>query len=492
MALNCPPVTDRGADMLTRMRMKTEKGNSDFGLIIIGGGSAAFAGAIKAAEFGAKVAIVEESIIGGTCLNRGCIPTKNLLRAGEIYYGSSKHDFAGINLKTRKLNFAALIKQKDKLVKDLRKAKYLDILKANPNIKFIKGRAEFLSNKEIKVGKDILKAEKFIIATGASPSILPIDGLDKVEYFTSTEALDLKKLPESMIILGGRFVALEFAQMYKHFGTEVTVLQRSRRIIPDEEEEIALALQKFLEDEGIRIITGIKLLNIREEGGVKIVNCETGGKRRIFKAETILVATGRRPNTKGLGLEKIGVKLNDRGAIIVDDEMRTSAPNIWAAGDVTGEPMLVTVAAHQGAVAAQNAIDDCCRKVNLSVVPHAIFTHPQAASVGLKEMEAIDRGYKVKARTLDFHLVPKAAAIKDMRGLIKMVVEDGTDIILGVHILSPEAADIIHEATLTVQKRMTINEIIDTIHVYPTLSESIKIVAQSFLKDVSKLSCCAE
>ncbi|MBI3398919.1 MAG: mercury(II) reductase [Deltaproteobacteria bacterium] len=469
------------------------KGNSGFNLIILGGGSAAFASAIKATELGARVAIVEEGVIGGTCLNRGCIPTKNLLRAGEIYYGSGKHNFAGINLKSKRLNFSALIEQKDKLVKDLRKAKYLDILKANPNIKFIKGRGEFLSDKEIKVGKDILKTEKFIIATGASPSILPIEGLDKVEYLTSTEALDLKKVPKSMIILGGRFVALEFAQMYSHFGTKVTVLQRSNRIIPDDEEEISAALQKFLEDEGIRIITGVKLLSVKETNGMKIVTCEIDGKRKDFKSESLLVATGRRPNTKGLGLEKAQVKLNDKGAIIVDDEMRTSVTNIFAAGDVTGEPMLVTVAAHQGAVAAQNAIDDCChRKVNLSFVPHAIFTYPQVASVGLKEKEAIDKGYKVKIRAFDFHLVPKAAVIRDTRGLIKMVVEDGTDIILGVHILSPEAGDIIHEATVAVQKRMTIQEIIDTIHVYPTLSESIKMAAQSFLKDVSKFSCCAE
>lgn len=481
---------------MTKCRIAIKEGKYmaiEFNLIIIGGGSAAFAAAIKAVELGAKVAIVEEGVIGGTCLNRGCIPTKNLLRAGEIYYGSGKHDFAGINLKTKKLNFAALIEQKDRLVKDLRKSKYLDILKANPNIKFIKGRAEFLSDKEVKVGKDILKAEKFIIATGASPSILPIEGLDKVEYLTSTEALDLKKLPQSMIILGGRFVALEFAQMYRHFGTKVTILQRSQRIIPEDEVEISTALQKLLEDEGIRIITGVKLLNVKEIKGVKVVFCEIGGKKKVFKAESLLIATGRSPNTKGLGLEKVQVKLNDKGAIIVDDEMKTSAPNIWAAGDVTGEPMLVTTAAHQGTVAAQNAIDDCChRKVNLSFVPSAIFTHPQVASVGLKENESIAKGYKVKSRTLDFYLVPKAAVIRDTRGLIKMVVEDGTDIILGVHILSPDAGDIIHEATLAVKNKMAIHEIIDTIHVYPTLSESIKMVAQSFLKDVSKLSCCAE
>jgi len=466
---------------------------TEFNLIIIGGGSAAFAAAIKATELGAMVAIVEEGVIGGTCLNRGCIPTKNLLRASEIYYYSKKNHFQGINLQPRPLDFKRIIEQKDELVKELRKVKYLDILKSNPAIKFIKGRAEFLSDKEIKIGKDILKAEKFIIATGASPSILHVEGLDRVEYLTSTEALDLKKLPESMIILGGRFVALEFAQMYSHFGTKVTVLQRSNRIIPDDEEEISIALQKFLKDEGIRIVTGVKILSVKEKGGMKVVTCEIGGKKKNFKAESLLVATGRSPNTKGMELEKIGVKLNDKGAIIVDDEMRTSAPNIFAAGDVTGEPMLVTVAAHQGAIAAQNAIDDCChRKADLSVVPHAIFTHPQVASVGLKEKEAIDRGYKVKVRVIDFELVPKAAVIRDTRGLIKMVVEDGTDVILGVHILSQDAGDIIHEATLAVKKKMTIHEIIDTIHVYPTLSESIKIVAQSFLKDVSKLSCCAE
>lgn len=466
--------------------------SQEFDLIVIGGGSAGFAAAIKASELGFTAAVVESGTIGGTCLNRGCIPTKNLLHAAELYYQGKLNPFPGIHLEAKELNLARLIEQKDELVAELRRAKYLDLLEANPGITLVTGRAEFVAADTVAVGGRLLTARSSVIATGARPVIPPIDGLAEVDYLTSTEALDLKELPSSLLVIGGRLVALEFAQMYSRFGTRVTVLQRSPRIIPEEEEEISEALRGYLEEEGIILHAGVEFIGVRQEGTTKVVTARLDGQAAEFRGERLLVAAGRRPNTEGLGLEVTGVELSPDGSIRVDDEMKTTAPNIWAAGDVTGPPMLVTLAAHEGAVAGENALSCCRRKVDRSAVPHALFTSPAVASVGLKEREAREKGYTVVTRTLPFNMVPKAAAIRDTRGLIKMVAEEGTHRILGVHVLGPLAPEIIHQATLAVKHGMTLEEIAGMIHVYPTMSEALKLVAQSFSRDVSRLSCCAE
>lgn len=464
-----------------------------FDLVIVGGGSAGFAAAIKATEMGAKVAIVEMGTIGGTCLNRGCIPSKNLLRAAWLYHLARGKPFPGVYLLKSTLDFKQVMAQKDTLIGDLRQKKYLDILRENKNIKLFSGRGQFASRDKLQVEHDILEVPRFIIATGSSPSVIPVKGLENVQYLTSDEALELKELPRSIIILGGRAVALEFAQMYAHFGTKVIVLQRSSRIIPDHEVEISLALRRYLEEEGIDIFTEVKLEEVRREGDAVIVFAEVKGGAMAFEAERLLVATGRRPSTQGLNLEAIGVEMDSEGAVKVDDEMKTTADTVWAAGDVTAKTFLVTMAAHEGSAAAENALDCCAhRKVDYSCVPHAIFTTPNVATVGLKEEEARRKGLNIEVRTLDFSMVPKAHCIRDMRGVVKMVVEEDTNCILGVHILAPQAAEIIHEAALAIKFGLSLEDLIDTIHVYPTMSESLKLTAQSFFKDVSQLSCCAE
>lgn len=469
----------------------------DFDLVVVGGGSAGFAAAIKATEMGARVAIVEGGIIGGTCLNRGCIPSKNLLQAALFYHSVKQEPFPGISLLKGKLNFKQVMAQKDALIESLRQKKYLDILKENKNIKFFRGRGQFVSISRVQVSlqvsQDILQSPKFIIATGSSPSVIPVKGLDSVPYLTSDEALELKEPPRSMIILGGRAVALEFAQMYAHFGTEVTILQRSSRIIPDHEPEISLALEKYLAEEGINIFTDVNVKEVGCNGGNIMVLAESEEETLEFKAERLLVATGRRPNTQDLALKTIGVETDLQGAVKVNDEMQTTAGNVWAAGDVTARTFLVTLAAREGSVAAENALDCCAhRKVDYSCVPHAIFTTPNVATVGLKEEEARSKGLSVKAQTLNFSMVPKAQCIRDTRGLVKMVAEENSHRILGVHILAPEGVEVIHEASLAIKFGLTLEDLIDTIHVYPTMSESLKLTAQSFFKDVKKLSCCAE
>lgn len=464
-----------------------------YDLIILGGGSAAFATALKATEIGALVAVCEDWVIGGTCLNRGCIPSKNLLKAAEVFYSSRHQPFKGIDIPEGKVDFAKVIEQKDELVSDLREEKYLNILRENKNIHYYEGSASFLSENKIKVGEKVLQGKRFIIATGASPQVIPFKGIERVDFLNSTTALYLKRLPNNMIILGGRFVAVEMAQIFSRFGTEVTILQRSPRVIPEEEEEISDALKRYMEEEGIKVNTGVKVLEIYPEGLQKVVKVKLEDEVMEFKGETLLMATGTTPNTGKLNLKTVGVEMDEKGFVKTDEYMRTSNPNIFAAGDVVGRMPLVTVASMEGAIAAQNALmENNLRSVDYTAIPHAIFTYPNVASVGLTERDAIERGLKVKSRTLDMHSVPKARAIREPKGLIKIIAEEDTERIIGIHILAPEGAEVIHQGVLILMKGMTVREVNEKIDVYPTLSEMVKLCAKSFYKDVGKLSCCAE
>ncbi len=460
-----------------------------YDLIILGSGAAAFGAAIKAVDLGAKVAMIEKGTIGGTCVNVGCVPSKHLLLVGEINYYRN-HGHTGLDVRTT-LDFAGTINEKREIVEGLRNGRYIKVIDSL-GITLIKGKAAFVSKNEVNVNGKILQADKFVIATGSSPHIIPIEGIDKVDYLTNVEAMELPELPGSMIVLGGRALGLEFAQMFSHFGTKVTVLQRSPRIIPEEETIISDYLKTYLEEEDIKIQTNVILKSVRKEKGNIVVSAIVGGEKMEFEAEKLLMSTGRRPNTADLGLEKAGVKVDKNGAIIVNEEMRTTSSNIWAAGDVVGEPMLETVAGKEGAIAGENALAKKGKKIDFSAVPHAVFTIPQVASVGLTEKQAEEKGITCRCSTIPMELVPKALLANDTRGLIKMVIDAKTERILGVHILASLAAEMIHEGVFTVKYGMTIDDIIDTVHVFPTMTEAVKLVAQSFRKDISKMSCCAE
>lgn len=460
-----------------------------YDLIVLGSGSAAFGAAIKAVGLGAKVAMIERGTIGGTCVNVGCVPSKYLLRVGEINYYRN-HGHAGLDISSS-LDFASIINEKREIVESLRKGRYTDVINAL-GITLFKGKATFISENEVKVDGNTLQAEKFIIATGSSPHILSIEGINEVDYLTNVEAMELSELPGSIVVLGGRALGLEFAQMFAHFGTKVTVLQRSPRIIPEEENIISDYLRAYLEEENITIQTGAVVSSIRKEKDEIIVIAFVEGEKKEFKAEKLLMATGRKPNTKDLGLENAGIRIDKNGAVIVDDELKTSAPNIWAAGDVLGEPMLETVAGKEGSIAAENALANKGKKMDFSAVPHAVFTMPQVASVGLTEKNAEEKGIICRCSSIPMEFVPRAVLAKDTRGLVKMVIDAKTERILGVHILASLSADMIHEGVLAVKYGMTIDDIIDTVHVFPTMTEAVKLTAQSFRMDISKTSCCAE
>lgn len=463
----------------------------DYDLVILGAGSAGFAAGIKASELGKEFAMVENGIIGGTCVNVGCVPSKHLLTVGDAFYYPRKQRFRGFGTGQVNFDLPTVISEKDELVESLRESKYVSVLENLSGATFIEGRGVFVSENEVKVKDERLRADKFLIATGSSPNIVNFEGIDDVDYLTNVEALSLKELPDSMIVIGGRAQGLEFAQMYSHFGTKVSVLQRSPRILPEDEPEISEELTRCLREEDVDIYTDVQIIRIRKEGKFKVVDCTIAGVEKELESEQMLMATGRRPNVEDIGLDNAGVE-TEGGFVKTNRYLQTTNPNVYAAGDCTSRVMLETLAAKMGNIAVRNAFENAKQTVNPREVPSAVFTNPQVARVGYTEKEYSAENHACACRTLLMSLVPKAQVLKDTRGVIKMVIDPETLRIVGVHIVSPITADVIQEATLAVKFGLTIDDIIDTLHVFPTLSEALKLVAQSFRKDVSKLSCCVE
>ena len=465
-----------------------------YDLIIIGGGSGAFAAATRASELGVKALIVNYGLpLGGTCVNVGCLPSKMLLEVANEYHRLTEAPrFRAVgNDSSVSLDFGAAIAEKDEIIGGIRRNNYTHVANSL-GVPVMKGRARFVSPQEIEVNGKRLAADRFIIATGSRPRILPFKGVDKVGYITNREAISLKRLPKSMVVIGAGPLGLEFAQMYARFGTEVTVLEKEGQILPLTEGIVADELRHCLEDEGIKIYTAVNIEELREEGGLKVVTAKQGRRRLTVRGEELLLATGVTPNSDNMGLEAAGVKVDSRGFIKVNRQLRTSVANIWAVGDVVGRAFLETVAAKEGHTAARNALEGKRQTIDYNSVPMAVFTDPQVASVGFTEEEYIRRYNVCTCRSVMIAQLPKARAIKETRGLMKMTIHPKTQVIVGVHMVAPMAADLIHEAALAVKFKLTISDIIDTVHVFPTLSEALKLVAQSFTRDIGNMACCVE
>lgn len=466
----------------------------EYDLIIIGGGSAGFAAAIKANSLGAKTAMINSELpLGGTCVNVGCVPSKTLLHTAEFAWRAKNNPPAGISFSGVNIDFKAAVEHELSLVEKFRKEKYEDVVADLENVKFIEGKARFVAKNQIEANGQKFAAEKFLIANGSTAVAPPIPGLDKVPYVTHIEALKTKELPKRLLVLGGGPLALEFAQMYHHFGSNVTILQRSQ-IIKDHEPEISRGLSDVFKGEGIQVYENLEFLEVKEVEGEKFVKVRLQrGQEMLVSGDTLLVGIGKRPNTQSLGLETVGVETEKDGAVKVSEIMQTTAVNIWAAGDVAGAPKrLETTAAKEGNIATDNALNNANRKMTYNDVPSVIFTNPAVASVGLTDAQAQQNGIPCRCSTIPINLVPKARIIDDTRGIIKMVIGENTKKIIGVHILARDAGDLIHEGTLAVKFGLTTDQIIDTVHVFPTLSEATKLVATSFEKDITKLSCCIE
>lgn len=462
-------------------------------LVIVGGGSAAFAAALKASELGAETVLINDGLpIGGTCVNVGCVPSKTLIRAAEAHHRAGHSRFAGIVSRSEVADFKAVIAEERELVEELRQSKYLDVVADLPGFRRIDGRARLVDARHVAVDGETLETDRVLLATGAAPRIPPIPGLVEAGYLTNESAFELEELPESLIVLGGRYVALELAQMFVRFGVKVTVLQRSPRILPDEMPDLTDALTGYLGDEGIEVVTGVAVGGVSRRGSGVEVAAEVDGAARTFRASRILAATGRRPNTRDLGLEEAGVELDAGGFVTVDETLRTSAEGVYAAGDVIGAPMYVYTAAYEGALAAENAFAETApRERDYTALPWVIFTDPQVAGVGLDERQAADRGLEADVAMLPLAHVPRSLAGRDTRGFVKLIRETASDRLVGARILAPEGSELLMELSLAIRHGLTAGELASTFHPYLTLSEAVKLAAISFGKSVEKLSCCA-
>ncbi|GIL12780.1 MAG: mercuric reductase [Chloroflexota bacterium] len=463
----------------------------DFDLLVIGGGSGGFAAAITAAELGKRVALINTGTIGGTCVNVGCVPSKTLIRTAEAWHKAGHHPFQGVHTAQVSLDWSVVRTQKDALVSSLRQSKYVDVLAAYPDITVIEGRATFQTDGSVRVNDNTYRASRYIVTTGAHPRMYPFPGLEEAAPLNSTMLMELDHLPKSLIILGGRAVALELGQTMARLGTEVLILQRSLRLVPEHEPEIGRAIQGYFEDEGIGVLTGVTIDRLSREGDTRVVHARLMGQSREFRADQILLALGRQSNTAGMGLEQVGVQLDQNGAIIVNEYQQTTNPIIYAAGDVSTNPEYVYVAAAAGATAARNAVGGEQRPLDLSALPGVIFTDPQIATVGLTEAAARHAGYEVESHAVPLEYVPRALAARDTRGLIKLVADRATEKILGVHLVAAEGGEVIQTATVAVKFGLTVADLTGTLFPYLTQVEGLKLAALSFTKDIAKLSCCA-
>ncbi len=464
----------------------------EYDLIIIGGGAGAFAAAIKASELKAKTLMVNNGLpLGGTCVNVGCVPSKTLLWAGEVMHLAKSHNIPGIDIEVKNFDFTQVVQHELDLVAKLRAEKYEKVLNGLENVTHIEGQATFVSPNEIDIDGQRFKAKKFIIATGSTATIPAIENIQEVGYITHIEALKLKQQPKELIVVGAGPVGLEFAQMFARFGTKVTILQRNVSIFPPAENELTNRLAEILDLEGITIKTDVGVKSARKEGNKKILTYTVSDKQEEVSADEILLATGKTPNTQGLGLDKIGVEINEKQAIKVSPNFQTSQPHIYAVGDVINLPIRQEpTAGREGTLAAENALGNTQNSIDYNTVPWTIFTDPQLAGVGLTEEQEMKQLGRCLCRTVSFADVPKAIIMNRTEGLIKMAVHPDTKVILGIHILAPNAGELIAQAMVLVKNKNTIDDVVNSLPMFPTLSEAIKIVALSFTKDISKLSCC--
>lgn len=459
-------------------------------VVIIGAGSAAFAAALVASKEGAEVTLIEAGMLGGTCVNIGCVPSKFQIRAAQVAHTQAHAPYAGLPNHPVSVDRQVLVSQQQILVDRMRQDKYEAILQSNPAIHLVRGHARFKDPHTLTIrlsdgGEQELTAERILIATGASPAIPEVPGLKGTPFWTSATALTARAPAAHLIVYGGGAVALELAQIHRRLGARVTLIARST-LLRREEPSIGAGLRQVFEDEGMRVLTHAEMTGVRFDG----MQFTVAIGHDTVRADRLLIATGRVPNTAGLDLLRAGVVTDARGAIAVDASLRTSVEHIFAAGDCAALPEYVYVAAAAGGIAAANLLGGD-RKLDLSVTPGVVFTDPQVATVGLSEEQAKQRGIDCECRTLTLDNVARAQVNLDTRGFVKLVAEKGTLRLIGAQMLAGEAGEAIQTAALAIRNRMTVPDLAGMLFPYLTMVEALRLCALSFSVNVKELSCCA-
>ena len=447
-----------------------------YDLIVLGGGMSGLPVALKSAHHGLETALVEQNLLGGTCLNRGCIPTKTMIRSAEIANLARRADEFGIEIDGEvQTDMDAVVERQQRVVESIREGAYSNVENAD-GLDLIEGHGVFESTTELSVGDRTLTADRIVLNTGARPVEPPIDGLDEVETLDSTSALEVTELPEHLAVIGGGYVGCEFAQMYERFGADVTVFQRGDRLLPAEDPNVSEVIENAFEAEDIAVRTGIAVEELESSSNLTQVIASDDDTDDIAVSH-VLVAAGRRANTDGIGIENAGIELNDQGFVEVDERFQTSAESVYAVGDVSGPPMFTHSARDDADLLYRHLVHEETIDATDRVVPHAIFTDPQVGHVGLTEREAEEHGYEVAVGQSAYAEQGKPKALGETEGFVKLVSDAETEELLGAHIVGEQGADIIHELVLAIKLGATAEDVANTIHIHPTLPEVINSAA---------------
>lgn len=456
----------------------------EYDLVILGGGTGGYVAAIRASQLGLKTAIVEKGKLGGTCLHNGCIPSKALLRSAEVYATAKHSEDFGVMTSDVSINFGKVQERKNKIVDQLHKG--VQHLMKQGKIDVYEGTGRILGpsifspmpgtiSVEMNNGEEneMLIPKNVIVATGSRPRTLPGLDIDGELVMTSDEALALEEVPSSIIIVGGGVIGIEWASMLSDFGADVTVIEYADRIIPTEDKEISKEMQRLMKKKGVKIVTGAKVLpETLQKGEGVTISAEVKGSQKEFSAEKLLVSVGRQANTEGIGIENTDIQI-EKGFIAANEYFQTKESHIYAIGDVIGGLQLAHVASHEGIVAVEHIAGQNPSPIDYSLVSKCIYSSPEAASVGLTEDEAKEKGHNVKTGKFSFRAIGKALVFGESDGFVKIVADKDTDDILGVHMIGPHVTDMISEAGLARVLDATPWEVAHTIHPHPTLSEAI-------------------
>jgi len=470
----------------------------EYDYVAIGAGAAGFAFAVKLWELtngAARIALINWGRLGGTCVNVGCVPSKYLIERANLFYEGRRNRHAGLNVSTT-IDFEAVMEDLRRTIDRLRAEKYEEVIRSLEGVELINGRAMFDTDGSLVVdlgGETFrIRGRRYLVATGSRPFIPSIEGLEEGRYLTTDNIWSLTRRVSSLLVIGTGAVGVEIGQALHRLGVEVMMVEVLDRVLPGLDPEISSLMEKVLREEGVKIYTKSRIARVMGHDGVKRVEIITGEGKKLVEVEEILVAAGRAPNTAGLGLERVGVKTDRRGFILVDEYMQTSNPNIYAAGDVVSKRlMLETLAAREGVIAAVNMLGGS-ETIDYQSAPLVVFTDPQIMTVGYTEEESVQRLGSCSCRVVKLSELPKASLTGDKDGLAKIVTDPASGKVLGFHVASPNAAELALAASIMISRGYTLRDVIRSYPAFPTFSELLKLTAISYLRPVARMPCCVE